>query len=619
MVRSRARNVESKVWIVEMDLSLCLYRKYRPRKFSELVGQTVAKKTLMNAVKTGRVSHAYLFSGPRGTGKTTAARLLGKALNCLSHKDGEPCCRCDNCRAVDEGAFIDLIEIDAASTSSIDDIRDLREKVRYAPARGRYKVYIVDEAHQLRGAAAHAFLKTLEEPPQHVVFVLATTEPHKFLETILSRCQQFDFKRISIPDIVNRLRTIADAEDIEVSNECLSLIARGAEGGMRDAISLMDQVESFEVKRISLETVEDLLGTVREEICSEILSSIVNGKRDRLIEMVDNLMAAGRDPYQLVGALTEHIRKMIRVRLGVDREGFYENDRKDATSLSVTELTGIMESLFNCLRDMRLTKEEGVALDLMLMELINSRGEAKKTPVLDSKVPLQETGDQKKSYDQPKPVSRKAAVKEQATVKKKSKPVLEVPDEKVQRRKKMPLPELAVELAKELRQSSEKEQEGESVQDAVSCAEEEIFRLSHDQAPSVPEAVSFPAAEGAKNSVLSQLMDKLKSNNKMQIHALLKEAVGEKVIGETMHIYFPDKYRFHVEKLKTDSKRLLLEDMVGKILGDSYRVEAEIMTKKAGEPERQEDGAMEKDLLDHPTVKKVQKLFGGKIVGIKED
>ena len=146
-----------------MDVSLCLYRKYRPRKFSELVGQTVAKKTLMNAVKTGRVSHAYLFSGPRGTGKTTAARLLGKALNCLSHKDGEPCCRCDNCRAVDEGAFIDLIEIDAASTSSIDDIRDLREKVRYAPARGRYKVYIVDEAHQLRGAAAHAFLKTLED------------------------------------------------------------------------------------------------------------------------------------------------------------------------------------------------------------------------------------------------------------------------------------------------------------------------------------------------------------------------------------------------------------------------------------------------------------------------
>jgi len=233
-----------------------LYRKYRPQKFSEFVGQEHIVKTLTNAISSGLISHAYLFYGPRGSGKTTIARLFAKAVNCQNRKGGdfEPCNQCFSCKEISEGRAVDLIEIDAASHRGIDEIRDLREGIKFAPTRLKYKVFIIDEAHQLTKEAANALLKTLEEPPSHAIFILATTEIHKMIPTIISRCQRFDFRKLTVPEILKKLEIICQKEKIKIEKVALELIAQNAQGSMRDAESLLDQVStSFDKKEIKLE------------------------------------------------------------------------------------------------------------------------------------------------------------------------------------------------------------------------------------------------------------------------------------------------------------------------------------------------------------------------------
>ncbi|GMR19050.1 MAG: DNA polymerase III subunit gamma/tau [Patescibacteria group bacterium] len=288
-----------------------LYRTYRPQKFSELVGLETVKKTLQSQVKQGKIGHAYLFSGPRGTGKTTTARILAKAVNCKHLKDGEPCGKCNVCRQIQEGRFLDLIEIDAASNRGIDDIRALREKVRLAPSVGEYKVYIVDEAHMLTPEAFNALLKTLEEPPGHAVFVLATTEPHKLPDTIRSRCQRFSFERAPVSLIVEKLKEIAAKEKAKITDEELEQIAKASGGGFRDAETLLEQVLTGGRK------VEELTGFAQLSDLGGFFDFLISKQAAEALFFISNLYNQGVKMENLAVAILEYLRDLLLVKVGV--------------------------------------------------------------------------------------------------------------------------------------------------------------------------------------------------------------------------------------------------------------------------------------------------------------
>ncbi|RKX47509.1 MAG: DNA polymerase III subunit gamma/tau [Thermotogae bacterium] len=273
-----------------------LYRKYRPKGFSEIVGQDHVKKVLINALKMGRVAHAYIFAGPRGTGKTTTARILAKSLNCESRKGAEPCNRCQSCLAIDEGTFMDVVELDAASNRGIDEIRRIREAAGYRPIEGKYKVYIIDEVHMLTKEAFNALLKTLEEPPEHVVFVLATTNLEKVPPTIVSRCQVLEFKNLPEDLIFERLKEVSSKEGMDIEEDALRFLARRAEGGMRDALTLLEQVWKFSAGgKIALEDVEKALGLIPLDLVRKYVLSIIEGKLEEVLKVVDEVYYSGKD------------------------------------------------------------------------------------------------------------------------------------------------------------------------------------------------------------------------------------------------------------------------------------------------------------------------------------
>ena len=297
------------------DMSQALYRKWRPHRWEDVVGQEHVVQPLRNSVAANRMAHAYLFAGSRGTGKTTTARLLAKALNCLDTNLAErPCDTCDHCVAVNQGRFMDLIEIDAASNTSVEDVRDLRDKINFSPNQGKYKVYIIDEVHMLSTAAFNALLKTLEEPPAHAVFILATTEAHKIPATVLSRCQRHEFRRIPVIDIVGYLKRIVQAESIVVSEDALLLVARQAAGGMRDAISLLDQLASSG-KAITLEMAHAVLGTATNHSVVALFDALVQRDPAAGLDAVAEALDAGTDPRQLARQMVDYARLLLMIQV----------------------------------------------------------------------------------------------------------------------------------------------------------------------------------------------------------------------------------------------------------------------------------------------------------------
>jgi DNA polymerase-3 subunit gamma/tau len=298
--------------------SQVFYRKFRSQTLAEVVGQGPVTQTLLNALTSGHISHAYLFCGPRGTGKTSTARIIAKAVNCLTNGQGEPCNACEMCQAITEGRALDVIEIDAASNTGVDDIRSLREKVNYAPNQARYKVYIIDEVHMLSSSASNALLKTLEEPPAHVIFILATTESHKILATIMSRCQRFDFRRIAQTDIASKLNRICDTEGISIEPEAIRLIARSATGSLRDAENLLEQLNTYYGSDITLHQTQEMLGITGDQRTKELARHIVNSDVPAGVATINSINNDGLNLRQFNRELVEYLRGLLLIKTGAE-------------------------------------------------------------------------------------------------------------------------------------------------------------------------------------------------------------------------------------------------------------------------------------------------------------
>jgi len=356
-----------------------IYRKYRPQTFSEVVGQEHIIKTLTSEITTGNISHAYLFAGPRGTGKTTMARLLAKAINCLDHSSFEPCNKCESCTDIMDGRALDLIEIDAASNRGIDEIRDLREIVRFAPAKSKYKVFVIDEAHQLTKEAFNALLKTLEEPPAHAVFILATTEAHKMLPTILSRVQRFDFKKLSLPEIIKKLEMVVKKERIKVDEKALRIIALNSEGFMRDAESMLGQVIAFSGdKTITVEDVENILGIVDINLAIKFIDLLAEKNSKEALIFIDKFVNQGYDLVQFIQSLINYSRKLLLIRISKDLSKLIKEElsaeqlntaTKQMEKFSVSELSKIIELFIGTLYKMKYSTFPQIEAELAVVEI----------------------------------------------------------------------------------------------------------------------------------------------------------------------------------------------------------------------------------------------------------
>lgn len=543
-----------------------LYREWRPRVFSDVIGQEHITTTLINEIKANRIGHAYLFSGTRGTGKTTCAKIMAKALNCVDLRNGEPCNSCHMCVKIDGGMSLDVVEQDAATNNKVDDIRDLIDEVQYPPHEGKYKVYILDEVHMLSTGAVNAFLKTLEEPPEHVVFILATTDPQKLPVTILSRCQRFDFKRIKYTEISKRLRRIATEKGIYAEDRSLDLIARISDGAMRDALSIMDQAISMGEGKLEYEDLLDMLGLSGQENLFRLSEAMLSKNVKESIRILDEVVDGGKDPYSFTKDLIMHFRNILVAKIMPNPEEVIDLSKEDIEVIkrqgdiaSNEVITRIIRNLQKAEEQAKFSKQSRIYLELAIISLTKNELDASSESMLGRLSIIEDflrRGQFKEKGNDEASKTQTAHVKEAA-----------------------PEREKASASEEKLHPLTGKE-ELKVVKNAVKI-EEEAF---NDDCKVTLDLVRRNWKE---------IMEALKARRQMIIQASI--IVGTPVTCDrgVIEVRFTKEYAFSKKRLEKKENREILEDAAGSILGEpvkfKFTVEGERVEKEEAVTESFDD------------------------------
>lgn len=545
-----------------------LYRKYRPQKLEEIVGQEHIKKALTNAIELDKISHAYLFTGPRGTGKTSTARIFAKSLNCKEGPTIKPCGVCENCIDITNSTPMDVIEIDAASNRKVEDAQNILEKVMYAPVNSRYKIYIIDEVHMLSSTAFNALLKTLEEPPKNVIFILATTEVHKVLDTIKSRCQRFDFKRITTDDIVKHLRNISDNEKINITDDALFTIAKNSAGGMRDSIALLDQLSVLDGKEaISTEDINNLLGRLSFDVLSSLAAKIISSEPQTALEELENIYNSGNEPVQILTNLMDYLKNILVVkncRSEIALELTQANDaqikvlKEQAEKLETHQIVFLIEKAADYIKELKLTNNPRLWLEVSIIDLANL---AENSSLIDlqNRIARLEGGNvqpvtQYKAPSLPKPDVSPSVKQQEAVVKEKE--VIKVSEDKVKEEPKQvaekvsepedfaPMPKSKPVTGSDI--NSLWEQLLENVQSAPTRALLKQWAKPIIIAPDnvvltmKNEILLKQFVEGNKKQMLNAAVDKMFSQTDSKVVVRLPQAGDDKLIQEAVNLPKPE-------------------------------------------------------------------------------
>ncbi|MBC8587323.1 DNA polymerase III subunit gamma/tau [Tissierellaceae bacterium BX21] len=552
-----------------------LYRKYRPKTFDELLGQKHITTTLKNQVLNDNIAHAYLFSGTRGTGKTSAAKILSRAVNCLNPKDGNPCNECDCCKGILNESIMDVIEMDAASNNSVDDVRDLREKVIYPPARTKYKVYIIDEVHMLSKGAFNALLKTLEEPPKHLIFILATTEPERLPQTILSRCQRFDFKRITTKDIVENMRNITDELKVEIDDNVLRLIARNSDGAMRDALSLLDQCFSFNGEKVTYEDAIDILGIANKDLIQNMVINIRDKNLEKVLMSIDEIIQDGKDINQFIKDLINYFRDLMIVKTSSNPKEILEIDNLEplkevSNNMSLDYILKALNTLTNAEVQGKWSTQPRIVLEMAVVKLIDLENEMS----LEERVKRLEQGI--------RPIDQSKEIKEDAIV---------------------PHKNIAKSIADKIKSTEDIKPAADKIDKREEPKQESV--KEQDQRPNEDDGYTF-TIEKISNE-WEKVLQKIKLK-KINLYALILE--GELLSFENgmITIGYKESYSFHRDAINTPQNKEIIEEIISKYFNRDIVVNFIIK----GEPAN-----IHKENKKEEAIKSVIDFFGEENVEIK--
>lgn len=499
-----------------------LYRVYRPKTFEDVVGQEHIVKTLKNQIKNNNIGHAYLFSGTRGTGKTSTAKIFARAVNCLNPINEEPCNECEICIDTLNDNIMDIVEIDAASNNSVDDIRELRESVKYTPSKAKYKVYIIDEVHMLSQGAFNALLKTLEEPPSYVIFILATTEPHKIPATILSRCQRFDFKRVSSKDIADRMSYICEKENIQAEDKALSLIARNSQGALRDALSILDQCMSFGNDKIEYNDVIELLGTVNIDELFQLSQSIIDEDTKKSLQILNEFIIWGKDIRNLINDLIDHFRNLMVCKVSKDLdeiislpEESIERLKEQSKTININDLIRILNILSETQDSMKSSSNTRILAEVTMMKIAQ--------PMFDE--------------------SKEALIKRIENLEK----IIESGNIKV----------VTVQNESEINTVPQRVQVDEPQERKEDIVYEEV------------KSEDVKLVESSWNKVIQ----KIKEDKKLSIAALLREVSSFNVKDNILYLIFNDNFSFARSRLNSKETIDYIESIIREILNRSFNIQ----------------------------------------------